>query len=85
MSDPTLQTSNEFAVFKMETNKRAQDILEFIIFVGLGEELILYREHEPGLVRECCKVPGRRCWGLVLVPLSPPCHENKRIWVKNQN
>jgi hypothetical protein len=45
----------------METNKRAQDILEFIIFVGLGDELTLYRDYGPGLVRVCSKVPGRWC------------------------
>jgi hypothetical protein len=69
----------------METNKRAQDILEFIILVRLADELTLYREHEPVLVRVCCKVPGRWCWGLVLVPLNPPCPDNKQIWTQNQN
>jgi hypothetical protein len=68
----------------METNKIAQDILVFIIFVGLGDELMIYREHEPGLVRVCCKVPGRRFWGLVLVPLNLPCQKNMRIWAQNQ-
>jgi hypothetical protein len=44
--------------------KLAQDILEFIIFVGLRDELTLYREREPRLVRACCKVPSRWRWGL---------------------
>jgi hypothetical protein len=39
----------------METNKRAQDILEFFIFVGLGDELMLYREHDPGLSESVVK------------------------------
>jgi hypothetical protein len=69
----------------METNTRAQDILEFIIFVGLRDELRFLESMNLGFVRVCCKVVGTWWWGLVLVPLNPPCPDNKRIWTQNQN
>jgi hypothetical protein len=50
----------------METNTRAKDILEFIIFVGLGDELGFLESMNLGLSESVVKLLARgggdSCW-----------------------
>jgi hypothetical protein len=81
--DPTPHTSNGFQSKKWRLKDKmqrqpltwlAQDLLEFnVIFVVFGGGHTLHRQQEPELVSVCCNVPGRWCWGLMLVLLNLPC------------